>query len=534
MQAPPKPSSFAIRCLRLCAVALPLLGPALHAGDAPPAPAVALVERALPGTSAESFSSGEELFEAVLASELFLSGQAGPFDVYLMKTGPQAKERAAEKLLAELLEALQPAAAVLERNWPAGGGGLISAARLPLVLTESERGEDSFNELIALLDHCEKLGYSGWHPLNLVDTPANRAAEVVRTWKVQLFNLAHPTIDQRRKEWVEHGVGYYSLAFVTNRALRQGSWGMVPPWLAHGLIDELDIAAYGKAWVGQESWTAQTPGWYRPGWSGFVPQGQTPPPPVTGPPAVLAVTVKDTGDPWLSFKESTSRHWSSLVADLKTEAPASFQRAAQTESFLPRDRAAARCLVHLLLADGSGETPLFTSLLDQSATVPSHGMPDSEPLPVLFARALGGVAEVNRLESIDSASLLRELGQDDLLARLEKHGAQAALALNDHRAQSAWLMTQPKYDSAARLELFQAFMEIEHVQQLAEWRAIAPQLDAGLGSALESSKRYPRRSKDFEPLLTAFRQGLLSDPSEATEADDDDGRTSKSRSRRKR
>jgi len=246
------------------------------------------------------------------------------------------------------------------------------------------------------------------------------------------------------------------------------------------------------------------------------------------------VTVKDTGDPWLSFKGSSERHWTTLVADRKTEAPASFERAAVTESFLPRDRAAARLLVHLMLNERDPERPKLTSLLDQDVTVPRHGMPDSEPLTRLFARALGGVPEVDRLESLSSADLLKELGRDDLIQRLEKHGAGGALELNDHRKQSAWLMTQARYDSAARLEIFQTFMEIEHVQQLAEWRAMAPHLDGGLVAALESSKRYPRKAKDMAEVLDAFYAGVAAEPTAEGDEVADGSSSKRTKSSRRR
>ena len=342
----------------------------------------------------------------------------------------------------------------------------------------------------------------------------NRAAEVVRTWEVQLFDLDHEVIADRRKAWLEHGLGYYALAFTVNRALRRGAWGLVPPWLAHGLIDELDIAAHGKAWVGQESWVQQTPGWFRPGWSGFVPQGMTPPPVVRGPPADLATTVEAGGDPWLSFDDSTSRHWTSLRTDRDTEVPFSFARSAEQEAFLPRDRAAARCVLHLMRLSAEAGGPGLTALLDDEVATPRDGMPDSEPLPVLFARALGGVPEVDRLEGLSTAALLSELGRDDLARRLEEDGGADALELSDHRAQSAWLARQ-RVDSHARQRLFTTFLEVEYVQQLAEWRAIAPHLDHALAAVLADTKRYPRRERDLAPVVETFRQALSEDPAAA-------------------
>ncbi len=495
----------------------------------PAAGARALLERALP-EGVPDRPDGRELFTSVLASDLFASGSVGPFDLHVLVEDELSSRKAAEALRDELLETLRPAAELVERLWPAGGGGLVSDVRLPLVVAESQGKDRGFASVIELLDHCERLGYSDWLPANEVDTVANRTAEVVRTWEVQVFNMGHDVIRDRRKRWVSHGVGYYALAFVANRSLRRGAWGLVPPWLANGLIDELDIAAYGEAWVGQESWVRQTPGWFRPGWSGFVPQGSTPPPPVTGPPADLAVTVSKTGDPWLDFGASEDRHWGDLVNDLKTEAPASFARAAATESFLPRDRAAARCLLHLLLETPPGGTPL-TALLDDPVSTPRDGMPDSDPLPVIFSRALGGVPEVDRLEALDSRALLEELGRGDLVAQLEKAGAGEALALSDHREQSRWLARQPQFDSRTRGVVFNLFLEIEYAQQMAEWRALAPRLDGGMAAALGASRKFPERARDLEKVASAFAEGVTREP--GADDEDDGGRRSKKRSRRR-
>lgn len=522
--------SLTTACLALACV--PALAPTSTARGTPevPASAQALLEQALPGTEPSQLpDSGRELFELVLASELFVSGTVGPFDVHVLEADGLSKKRDAEKVLEQVCKTLAPAADLIARLWPANGEGLISRARLPLVIADSGESEMGFPQLLSLLDHCEHKGYSGWLPANLVDTPENRRAEIVRTWDVQLFNLAHATIDARRKEWLAHGVGYYSLAFVANRALRRGSWGMVPPWLANGLIDELDITAYERAWVGQESWTRQTPGWSRPGWSGFVPKGHNPPPPVVGPPANLATTVKNSGDPWLSFDDSESRHWSALLVDRKTEVPFSFVDSAEAESFLPRDRAAARCLMHLVLSAGDQDAPLLTTLLDREVVTPRDGMPDSEALPVIFARALGGVAEVERLDALDSRSLLVELERPDLIALLERHGAQEALSLADHREQAHWLYGRSRYDAAARLELFNAFLEIEFEQQMAMWKALAPHLDAGLVSALERSKRYPSKERDAVPVRQSFWASVMTGP-----AAEDGGESSSKRGKSRR
>ncbi len=497
----------------------------------PTAAVAELLKRALPGEDLSRPRDGGELFRRVLDSELFASGAAGPFKVHVLMEDSLSNAKRAKRLRDDLVASLEPAAALVKRLWPAGGAGLISAAELPLVITDSSAGEPGFHALIELLDYCERLGYSGWHPANEVDTPAQRVAEVVRTWDVQVFNMAHSTISGRRARWVEHGVGYYALAFVANRSLRRGAWGLVPPWLANGLIDELDIAAHGKAWVGQESWTRQTPGWYRAGWSGFVPKGSSPPPPVTGPPANLAVTVSKTGDPWLSFDASESRHWSDLASDRKTEAPASFSRAADAESFLPRDRAAARCLLHLLLSTTPSGVSL-TSLLDTPVNTPRDGMPDSEALPVLLAQAMGGVAEVEALESASSRDVLTEIGRSDLIEAFSRLGASAALDLKDHREQSLWLSRQAQFDSNQRLQLFNLILEAEYEQQMAEWKRLAPHLDLGLEAALDAGKRFPSKQRDLKRVAEAFREGLLADPALLEQEDSGKSRKSKRSKRR--
>jgi len=515
--------------LAALALTLPLAAeaPALTLGEAPGPAASALLEQTLPELGQEGrVRDGGELFRRVMATERFASGSVGPFDVHVFVADRVDNERKANALRDDLVEALEPSAELIKRLWPADDGdeGLISGARLPIVVAD---GDDAFAQLIELVDYCERVGFSGWAPANAVDTTLNRAAEVVRTWDVQLFNLAHRTIDDRRKEWISRGVGYYSLAFVANRALRRGAWGLVPPWLAHGFIDELDIAAHGRAWVGQSSWERQTPGWYREGWSGFVPKGSSPPPPISGPPADLAVTVKNTGDPWLDFDSSEGRHWTELVADRRTEAPASFQRAAESESFMPRDRAAARCLLHLMLQVAPGEQD-FASLLDDPVSTPRDGMPDSEPLPVLFSRALGGVPEVDRLESLSSFDLLKELEREDLLYALK--GAEEALKLSDHRKQSLWLSRQT-LDQASRVKYFNAFLEIEFAQQMAEWKAIAPHLDHALTETLLATKRYPKRDRDLKKAAGAFREALAEDPAPSQEAKSSKGRSKRSRRR---
>ena len=513
-----------------------LTAKAVRGGKRPEAArgAADLLARAFPEAlegEAENPRDGGELFRRTLDSDLFSSGSVGLFDVHVLRADELKSRRKADKLRDKLLKGLKPAADLVARLWPAGGDGLISGVRLPLVVADSKSGDTGYGDLIELLDYCERLGYSGWFPANEVNTGANHAAEVTRTWEVQVFNMADEVISDRPQAWIEHGCGYYALAFVANRSLRRGSWGLVPPWFSSGLIDELDIAAYDSAWVGQESWTKQTPGWYRAGWSGFVPQGSTPPPVVTGPPADLAVTVNKTGDPWLDFDASETRHWSDLAADRKTKAPVSFAYAAEMQSFLPRDRAAARCLMHLLLETVPADETL-TALLDTPVKVPRDGMPDSEPLTVLLARAMGGVPEVDELEALSTRELLTKLERTDLIAALVQMGAEGALDLRDHREQSLWLSRQAKFDGRTRGQIFNVFLEVEYVQQMAEWKALAPRLDLGLQEALAASKRYPKKSRDVDKVSVAFRAALSADP--AAGGEENGGQSSKKRSRSRR
>jgi hypothetical protein len=436
------------------------------------------------------------LLGRALASEGFVHAALGPLDVYVHRSGPQERDEAARGVLDQAVEGLGPAAALLEREF-ARAEGVLSGRRFPLLLASGE----GFAECVALLDHCDA---SGWKAHNGIWTRDALDQPVVRTWDVQVLNLGHKDAEAQGRAFLEHGVGYYTLAHLTHRLLRQGAWGTVPPWLAQGLIDELDIEAYGRSWVGGESWEAYTPGWHREGWSGFVPQGARPPPPVTGPPADLATTVKRTGDSWTDRDASSTRHWSDLAADRKSAAPASFAFMAQHESFLPRDRAYARCALDLMLFVARDRGASFLELLDTVSETPGHGMPMAEPLPVLFTRALGGVPEVDRLEGLDTASLLEELGLPGLIERFRSLGGEGALALSDHREQAAWLYRQ-QVDGATRGRLFDLFLEVEYWQQLREWEAIGEALDRATDAALGASRAYPARERE-----QAFRAALRS------------------------
>lgn len=492
---------------------------ALLATTALPAPADVvtdrmgeLVGRAFPeGAPFDIRGQGSrEAFLAVLESDQFLHEAVGPFDVYLMVADGWAKPKDAEKALESVVEGLEPTVGVMQ-SYFGQQEGLIGGRRLPIVLTHANRasGERSFDEVVALL-HWAEDDYSGWiQGGNPLYDPTLLTGLNVRTWEVQVFNLAHEFAQAQGQAFNEHGLGYYQLAHVAARVMRQGAWGMVPPWLAQGLIDELDIAAYGEAWVGGDWWQKQTPGWFRPGWSGFVPQGSRPPPPVTGPPADLAVTVRNTGDSWQHRKHSETRHWENLVSDLKSDAPASFAFMASNESFLPRDRALARATVHVLLAMAApGGRDGLLDLLDRVPTQPPSGMLDSDPITVAVNKALGGVPGVDELEEMSLEDMLQSIGRTAILDELKGLGADEMLAIPDHREQAEWLYHQPQFDSVARQRIWNLILEAEYHQQLAEWAHLGEALDRGMGEALRSQKRYPSKDRDRQRVGESFWKGI--------------------------
>jgi len=453
-----------------------------------------------------------EGFLAVLSGKPFLHQEVGPFDLYVMQADGFENAARAAKTLKQASAGLEPLLPVMARCF-GGEPGLIAGRRLPIVLAHADRSkqEASFDQLVALLDWADD-DYSGWKPSgNPIWSPELRAGLTVRTWEVQLFNLANAEAADHGDAYFEHGLGYYTLAHIAARVLRQGVWGMVPPWLAQGLIDELDISAYGQAWVGGDWWEQQTPGWYRPGWSGFVPQGASPPAPVTGPPADLAVTVKNSGDSWQHRANSGERHWADLAADRRSEAPASFEFMAENESFLPRDRAYARCVLHMLLdvARPDGDPPL-TQLLDRVPSTPRSGMPDSDPITVVFDRVLGGVPAVEALEALPLGAMLDSIGHAELARHMEQLGAGAMLDIADHRQQAEWLYRQPQdaIDWEKRTQLFNLILEAEYYQQLEEWKLIGATLDRAASAAFAGSASYPKKGTPRQRAREAFRKAL--------------------------
>jgi hypothetical protein len=174
----------------------------------------------------------EQAFLASLATPLFLHEVVGPFDLYVMRADGLGEGREAEQLLSRAAAGLEPLVPVMERHF-SGEAGLIAGRRLPLVLTRAERsaGERSFDQVVALLEWAED-DYSGWKQTgNPIWTGELLGGLNVRTWEVQVFNLAHEFAAGHGKAFLDHGLGYYTLAHVAARVLRQGSWGMVPPWL---------------------------------------------------------------------------------------------------------------------------------------------------------------------------------------------------------------------------------------------------------------------------------------------------------------
>jgi hypothetical protein len=462
--------------------------------------ATALIDSAFPSGAPEQ-KDGRLLFRAVLDSEAFRHGTAAGFTIYAIASDPAA----ATGLIAAAQKGLEPLGTI-EGLVTSGGDGSGSAPTQSIVLAQSKA---DFERVLALLDHCEELGFSKWKPDNLLWTPENRDAEVARTWEVQVFNLQHPAISERSEQWFEHGIGYYTLAHLVNRAVRQGAWGLSPPWFDQGLIDELDIQAYGTAWVGAEGWVVETEGWFRPGWSGFLPTGVAPPPAPSGPPKDLATTVKKTGDPWADRERSADRHWAELVDDRRSAAPASFAYMAEHQSFLPRDRAYARCALHMLLAlDESAGGPTFWARLQDRKAVAPDGMPPSDPLTVIVADALGGVPDVARFEALPLSDVLAETKQDALAARLTELEADGLLALTDHREQSRWLYEQWKGQMAYRGEMFRLIMEAEQAQQLHEWGLIGKYLDRGMAGLLAACPKFPTTDAERAAALQAFRAGF--------------------------
>jgi len=474
----------------------------------------ALVERAWPDSEAPvdpALPGSLAGFELVVASDAFLHEAVGPFDVYILLEDGLAKQSKARKTLGLITKSLRSTVPVMEQHF--GGSdetALIAGRRLPILVADSDRGsgEHGFDELVALIDWAED-DWTSWKPdRNPIWTSELRAGLNVRTWAVQAFNLGHDFAQEQGKAFLNHGLGYYTLAHVTARVLRQGAWGLVPPWLSQGITDELDIQAFGEAWVGGDQWSSQQPGWFRPGWAGFVPQGQLPPAPVTGPPHRLAVTVSRVGDSWQHRDFSAERHWKHLLKDRKSEAPASFLFMAVHESFLPRDRALARATMHLLLhAAPPQDRPNLLTALDRVPTQRSNGMFDSEPLPKVVSDTLGGLAEVDQLESLTLGEMLSAIDQEGIADKLKQLGAEKLFAISDHRDQCQWLYRK-SMPASKRQEIWNLILEAEYYQQLVEWQMVGAALDSAVDATLASSRKFPKRERDIQKAAGAFWESL--------------------------
>jgi hypothetical protein len=470
-----------------------------------------LLEEALPGSRPEP---GRELFLAVLGSEAFLHEAVGPFDLYVYRADGLRKKRKAAKLLGKAAKGLAPAAESVARWYPDADEGVVSGRRFPVVLASSDPGDDEtgFERVLALLDHCEDGDYSGFKPDVNVWTPDNRRADDVFTWEVLLCNVAQEEIAGNEKAWFDHGIGYSTLNMLVNRLFAKGAWGPVPPWLKEGLVDELDIASYGDAWVAageSTSFSSKTAGYRRNGWSGFVPEGAAPPPPVFGPPPGLKTSFeqKVVSDKWLARKKSADRHWKDLAADLDADVPVSFRNMAAAQTYTRRDRAYSRCVLHLLLDVAPVEGAGMLAGLDTESRVGRGGMRTADPLPVLFARSMGGVAAVDDLEAMTMRAFLEKIDRLDIATAIEKLGGGGMLDIADHRDQAAWLYYQ-KMDDRSRQRLYRLIVKVENFQQLQEWEVLGDTLDRAARAALGTSRRYPAKERERGGVVEAFRAGL--------------------------
>jgi len=526
--------------LRIVAIVCCLLGPALAAPDPMRDKAAdALVAAAFEDADGTTTlpAGGRELFAAVLARSLFVRGQVGPFDVAVLQADGLKKAADARKILSRALEGLAPLARLIEREFPAGAGqvggsvggmhGLITGRRFTVVLTSARvaKKEGAFEQVVALLDRCEDAGFSGYKPDLPVWNAQKRAADSVVTWEVGVFNIAHPSIAEQDAAWIEHGLGYSMALLLSSRMLFRGASGPVPPWLLQGLTDELDLEAYGTAWVAageSSSWMTFTKGWSNAGWEGFVPEGSHPPPPITGPPPGQRserFETKVASSAWLERDKSRTRCWSELVADLKSEAPVSLASMAAAQTFSPRDRAWSRCVLHLLLDIGRPDTPEadgsrpaskagLLRALDRESQRARSGLLDGEPLPRILARVLG-TTTIDAQVSQSVEDFVSEIARPDLAARLVELKAAPLLKLKEHAAQADWLYTQTQFDSRTRLSIFTLIAEIENYRELRQWELLGLRLDAATRAALGTSKSYPQDAKARAAAATAFRAALV-------------------------
>lgn len=499
-------------CWLLAALALPA-----RAGDGiVERKAEALVEAALGTGRSTAPPPGRALFGQVLASPAFVGAEVGPFDVRVRLADGLRAPGAAKHALEQVVAGLKPAADFVSKHF-SRPDGLVSGHRFTLVFADADvgKGETSFTEILALLDLCEDGGYSGWKPDLPVDNDANENAPVVSTWEVLVFNLGHTEAKSDPKAWFAHGIGYRTLNMLSNLLLEVGAFGPVPPWLQQGLADELDISAYGTAWVAageSESWHSEVSGWRSTGWSGFLPDGVSPPPPVYDPPKDLGTTYEKhvDDDGWIARGDSPTRHWAKLAADLRGAAPPSLQRSATTREYTPRDRAWARLVLHLMLAPGARPegVPDLLEALDQRPPPTLGGLRGGEALTVVVARALGGV---QAMEALESQTLREQLVAEDrahLVQSVTDLGARDMLELRDHRDQSAWLYHDLACDPASRQSLFNVIVDSAYAKQLREWEVVGAALDRATAAAVATAKTFPREPDKLAAVGHVFGESL--------------------------
>ncbi|MED5329856.1 MAG: hypothetical protein VX916_01040 [Planctomycetota bacterium] len=472
-----------------------------------------VLEKSFPGEFGDAMGPplGDRwLFMDVLSTPVFQRKEVGPFDLAVFSADGLKDPAKAEKVLNLAATSLAKVAKVVESSFTDRESDL-GKQRFPIVLLSSDRaaGDGAFDEMVALLEWCDG-SWTSWGEANgSLWTDEKRNAQVVRTWEVLLINLGEPAATGLGGDFLDHGVGYQAIVHLVNRVIRKGSWGNVPPWLAHGLIDEMDIQAFGEAWVGGDAYEKITAGWSRPGWSGFVPEGQLPPPPVRGPPKDLAVTVRETGESWGRRSASGERHWADLATDRESAAPASFAFMAQNESFLPRDRAFARCAIHLLLRTSmSGRGRDLIAALDRAFEVRADGMPGAPPLPSVVAWSLGGIAGIDALEEMSLGDFLQGLGRDDLLKKVRDMGGEGVLPLADHRDQSRWLYEQVDLGQEERAALFDVFLEVEYHQQMVAWELVGESFDRAVEASLNVTSEFPSDPDIWRKVSMAFDQAL--------------------------
>jgi len=459
-----------------------------------------LLNTALGAATATAPAPGRELFHQVLASPAFVGGQVGPFDVYVRVADGLKHDKDAHHVLDMALAGLKPAADFLAERFNRPDG-LVSGHRFTIVLAQSDVGsaEPAFAEILALLDRCEDGGYSGWKPDLPVDNEPNEHASVVNTWEVLAFNLGAPEAKTNLKNWLEHGVGYRTINLITNLLLQVGAFGPEPPWLQQGLADELDISAYGTAWVAAgetTTWRTETSGWTLHGWEGFLPEGASPPPPVYDPPKDLGTTytkhVDDDG--WIAKGDSPIRHWTKLATDLNTKTPPSLQRAATLRDYAPRDRAWARLVMHLATAPGAQPEgkPDLLETLDHRPPPTLGGLRGGEPLTLVVARSLGGTPSLDALEKQTLREQLDAEQRPEVIKRIEDLGGGELLGLADHRAESEWLYYQTECPPTTRQALFNLIVESEYAQQLREWEVVGAALDRAGTATVNAVKVFPK------------------------------------------